>query len=149
MRIQETFSANLKRYRKEADLTQEELAEKSGLHRTYVGGIEQRRVNLSLKNIDRLSQALCIDPALLFVNMVDNEDADSSGAPSFAPGGYALCSWDEDGITLRPIDMYQENITIYILSTLVLEGYTGKELADKYRQVQAEIISALRASRPF
>lgn len=65
--IQHTFAANLRRYRQQANLTQEELAEKSGVHRTYVGGIEQERINVSINNVERLARALKISPALLFV----------------------------------------------------------------------------------
>lgn len=68
MSIQKTFAANMKKYRKRYHLTQERLAEKSGLHRTYIGGIEQNRVNVSLKNIEKIATALDIDPALLFIH---------------------------------------------------------------------------------
>ena len=33
------------------DMSQEELADRAGLHRTYIGGVEQGRRNLSLLNI--------------------------------------------------------------------------------------------------
>ncbi len=66
MGIQEVLAANLRRYRKEARLSQEALAELSGLHRTYIGGIEQARVNVSIRNIERIANALKVDPMLLF-----------------------------------------------------------------------------------
>jgi len=59
------FAANLRRYRKDAALTQERLAELSGLHRTYVGSAERGERNVSLDAIERLAAALGIPPARL------------------------------------------------------------------------------------
>lgn len=68
MGIQEIFACNMRSYRRQANLTQEKLAELCGFHRTYIGGIEQRRINVSLKNIAKIANALNVNPALLFVN---------------------------------------------------------------------------------
>lgn len=46
-------------------LSQERLAEIVGLHRTYIGGIEQGRRNVSLINICRIAGALGCRPAEL------------------------------------------------------------------------------------
>ena len=50
-------------------ISQETLAEKAGLHRTYVGGVEQGRRNVSLLNIVKLSQALGVEAASVFEHM--------------------------------------------------------------------------------
>ncbi len=50
----------------ERGLTQEALAERAGLHRTYVGAIERGERNVSLRNILRLATALDVAPADLF-----------------------------------------------------------------------------------
>lgn len=47
-------------------LSQERLAELAGLHRTYIGGIEQGRRNVSLINICRIAGALGCRPIDLF-----------------------------------------------------------------------------------
>lgn len=52
------FAANVRRYRREASLTQERLAERAGLHRTYVGSAERGERNVSLLAIERLARAL-------------------------------------------------------------------------------------------
>ena len=46
--------------RAKADFTQEKLAEKAGLHRTYIAGIETGRRNISIKNLEKIAKALGI-----------------------------------------------------------------------------------------
>lgn len=41
-------------------LSQEELAERAGVHRTYVGMIERAEKNITLENIEKISKALKI-----------------------------------------------------------------------------------------
>ncbi len=60
------FATNVKTYRIEKNLSQEKLAELSGLHRTYISAIERERRNISIDNIEKISQALDIDAYLLF-----------------------------------------------------------------------------------
>lgn len=44
--------------RRELGISQEELADRCGLHRTYIGSVERAERNVSLDNIDRISTAL-------------------------------------------------------------------------------------------
>jgi transcriptional regulator with XRE-family HTH domain len=59
--------AALRALREAADLTQEELAFRAGLDRTYVSGIERNRRNPSLRSLQRLVQAMGISLDVLFV----------------------------------------------------------------------------------
>jgi transcriptional regulator with XRE-family HTH domain len=52
---------NLRTRRVELGLSQEELAGRCGLHRTYVGSIERSERNVSLDNIERLAIAIGVD----------------------------------------------------------------------------------------
>jgi transcriptional regulator with XRE-family HTH domain len=44
-------------------MSQEDLADAAGLHRTYIGHVERGEVNLTLWSIVRIAAALRVDPA--------------------------------------------------------------------------------------
>ena len=52
---------NVVNLRHALNITQAQLASRSGLHRSYVGSIEQARRNVSIDSIDRLAEALGVD----------------------------------------------------------------------------------------
>ncbi|MCB9914977.1 MAG: helix-turn-helix transcriptional regulator [Planctomycetes bacterium] len=52
------LGAAIRRAREELGVSQEELAFRCGLHRTYVGSVERGERNVSLENIVRLAKAL-------------------------------------------------------------------------------------------
>ena len=56
--VRERFGDAVKSRREELGLTQEELAEQAGIHRTYLSDVERGGRNLSLVNIERLAAAL-------------------------------------------------------------------------------------------
>ncbi|MGN6259921.1 MAG: helix-turn-helix domain-containing protein [Ralstonia sp.] len=59
------FAANVRRRRLELGLSQEELAEKAGVHRTYVGMLERAEKNVTIYNIERIAIALKVEPSTL------------------------------------------------------------------------------------
>ena len=63
------FGYSVRKLRQNAGFSQEELAYKSGLHRTYIGSVERGERNLSLKTIYKLAEALDIKPETFFINI--------------------------------------------------------------------------------
>jgi len=59
------FGQNVRGIRLKLGWSQEELAERAGLHRTYIGSIERGERNISLDNIIRLALALRTTPSAL------------------------------------------------------------------------------------
>ena len=60
--LQHLFSANVRLVRVAQGISQEELADRASLDRTYISSIERRLRNLSIQNIQRLAVALAVDP---------------------------------------------------------------------------------------
>lgn len=52
------LARNLRRLRAQKGISQEELADLAGLHRTYVGSVERGERNISIDNIEKLANAL-------------------------------------------------------------------------------------------
>lgn len=67
MDIIKVFGNNLKKYRMAIGMSQEEFAEKCGLHRTYISAVECHRRSISLENIQRIADALGIETYKLLV----------------------------------------------------------------------------------
>lgn len=65
MTLRETFAANLRRYRKAVGLSQEELAHRAQIDRTYVSSLERCQYAATLDVIEKLAVELGIEPAEL------------------------------------------------------------------------------------
>jgi transcriptional regulator with XRE-family HTH domain len=69
--ILKRFGETLREHRQRAGLSQEKLAAKAGIDRTYVGGAERGERNVALVNIVRLAEALGTTPAELLRRVGD------------------------------------------------------------------------------
>jgi len=67
------LARNVRRLRTAAGLSQEELAARSGLHRTYISSVERGQRNVSLGNIFAIATALGCDPRKL----IDPQETDA------------------------------------------------------------------------
>lgn len=54
------FGKKVREERKKRGLSQEELASRADVHRTYVGMIERAEKNITLENIEKIAKALKI-----------------------------------------------------------------------------------------
>ena len=52
------FGENVRKFRRKLNISQEELADKADLHRTYIGMIERAEKNITLINIEKIANAL-------------------------------------------------------------------------------------------
>lgn len=62
----EKFGEKVREERHKLGLSQEELASRAGVHRTYIGMIERAEKNITLENIEKIANALKISIADFF-----------------------------------------------------------------------------------
>lgn len=68
--ILKQFGFNVRNLREEKNLSQEKLAEKCNLHRTYVSDIERGKRNVSIINIYKIAKALNVKADRIFKNIL-------------------------------------------------------------------------------
>ncbi len=66
------LGARIRSARHGRGLSQEELADRASLDRTYVGGIERGERNVSILNLEKISKALGLDLSSFFVDQSDS-----------------------------------------------------------------------------
>lgn len=64
--IRNKFGKQVRNLRRERSWSQEDLADNSGVHRTYIGAIERGEQNVSIDNIIKLAKALGVSLEQLF-----------------------------------------------------------------------------------
>ena len=67
LQILRIFDSNVQKYRLRMGISQEKLADLCGLHRTYISDIERCNRNVSLKSVEKISEALGVAVPELFI----------------------------------------------------------------------------------
>lgn len=83
--VLQSFGARVRAERERFGMSQETLADRAGLHRTYVGGIERGERNVGLLNIARLARALGISPHVLLLEIEDWSPTEPQRGEGSAP----------------------------------------------------------------
>lgn len=122
-----SIGEKIRKYRKQNNLTQLELAQLSNLSRTYVADVERGRYNPSVETLKTIAAALKIDPAQLI----------SEEKPY-----YALTEKDEKDIAKKLEAMLEELDSDSALSFL------GEPMGEEDRELlRISLENALRMSR--
>ncbi|PRD43057.1 XRE family transcriptional regulator [Phyllobacterium phragmitis] len=66
MSLRERVARNLRRLRQEKSISQEELAHRAQINRNYVGMVEREEYSISVDKLEKLADALGVDPAEFF-----------------------------------------------------------------------------------
>ena len=74
MDIIKVFGENVRKYRIAMGLSQEDFAEKCGLHRTYISAIERFQRNISFENVQKIADALGMESYRLLMENTTSED---------------------------------------------------------------------------
>lgn len=69
-----TLAENVRTHRKALGLSQEALADRCGLHRTYIGSVERQERNVSLSTLEVLSDALGVSVPDLLSHLVAHDE---------------------------------------------------------------------------
>lgn len=69
-KLQRTVGKNIRKFRKQLGLSQEELAEMCSLHRTYIGGVERGERNVTLETLAAIAHSLNKSP----VELMEEDD---------------------------------------------------------------------------
>ncbi len=91
----------IRNYRIQMKLSQEELAEKCGLHPTYIGQVERGEKNATLESISKIAAGLSVDLSTLFESIEEI----AASEPSCAAQAFSM-------IQLLPLDKQKKVLKI-------------------------------------
>lgn len=81
--VRTSFAGAVRWWRKKLGITQEELAERADLHRTYISDVERGARNLSLESISKLAVALEVSVSTLFTSPNGEKASNSNNGREF------------------------------------------------------------------
>jgi transcriptional regulator with XRE-family HTH domain len=138
------LAANVRRLRLQVGMTQEVLAEETGLHRTYIGSVERGERNLSVDNIEKLASALQVPPSELLAPT--GSGADSEILAQLIP---YIRRYQSLAAKYEISDVFQDNggKLLQVLIKTGLKNMPGREgndaVDDKGREYELKSVNAL------
>ncbi|CAI6051886.1 helix-turn-helix domain-containing protein [Cohnella sp. JJ-181] len=130
MSILQDFGLRLKELRQRSSMSQDMLAARSGLDRTYIGGVERGIRNISLKNIELLCNTLDVDISYFF----DHER-------------FSLHTTSLKNDLDRPLpDRF--NYRVETADNLIIWQVTGAISLDEIKQISADLKAVCRTLDP-
>ena len=100
MEMMKVFVFNMKKYRKKQRLSQMKLAEMLNTSTSYIGEIEINRKIPSMDMVEKIADALAVEPFRLFIDDRNRENGDNSLADDYLDG---LSSLERQDLTRRII----------------------------------------------
>jgi transcriptional regulator with XRE-family HTH domain len=85
------FGALIKRLRLEKGLSQEELAQRCNLHRTYIGPVERGEKNVTIQTASKLATALDVSLSFLFQELETGQQDDVAPSTHAVTDGCKSC----------------------------------------------------------
>jgi transcriptional regulator with XRE-family HTH domain len=70
-KLVQAVAATVRHFRKNSNLSQEELAAKADLDRTYISGVERGVRNITLDSLEQIINALEVDIKTFFIKVTD------------------------------------------------------------------------------
>lgn len=132
--IEDFFSKNLRKFREHLNLSQEQLAEKCGLDRTYIGILERKEKTPTLTTVEKCADALNVSidrllSAEIYLSTFDNDKDVLNAIWPFIRKYQELAT--KNGIN----DIFQDNggkllQVLLELDLKVLEGREGNDAID-------------------
>lgn len=150
MDVAEVFATNVRNFRRARGLSQEKLGEAAGLHRTYIGNIEQQAVNPSLSNVEKIAEALEVPLALLLMS-TDNDPAsivrlprreEPKASPEPIRAGAPASAGSADGPSLTDEEA-QRVLDNYALATFTDEGIRLQPLTVRNPSLSLQLLATL------
>lgn len=144
MGVRDTLAKNIRARRKELGISQEKLAELCGMHRTYIGAIEQERVNVSIDNVEQIAIAMGVSTSSLFVEKPNLSSTKKENNELNHPlrghePTFELLEIEGNEVNTHSINAKDSDLAIRILCALVKDGYKGDELFSHFYEVQNEL----------
>jgi transcriptional regulator with XRE-family HTH domain len=107
MKMMEIFAFNLKKYRKKRDLSQMKLAEMLNTSTSYIGEIEIKRKIPSMEMVEKIANALDVEPFRLFI---DDGSRNGKTTPQNTDYLDSLSTIERQDLTKRIISLVSHNV---------------------------------------